>query len=251
MNRLIVSLALAAIFSFPHAALAGSPSDESYSDLAEYSGSISDKYNIGMTLIWANGSSHVTGVYFYDRYLKDIKITGTFTAEHTFELDAYDDSGEVTDTFIGSCGQSQGGCQLLTGKWHKKNSNESLPFTLNIEYAGGTGTLDHRYAGVNDDRIIENAAQKFWHAIKDDNRQVVASLIQYPFECKTHEQKIIRVHNQQQFLSRYEDIITTDVKLGILTGVPHHMFSNYRGVALSRGVVWLNTNGKVFEINPR
>lgn len=237
-------------------AFAGCPGDWFKSDsIVNYSGSIADKYDIGMTLIFDGDS--LNGVYYYDKYLQDIKVKGTFTGPRKFELDASDASGNVTDTFTGTFPEhdnriGNGGpleCEVMVGQWHRKSDGKDFPFYVIIDDAG-VGTLDHRYrnAGAEDDRKIETAAQAFSHAVRDGDKKVVASLIEYPFEFYPDKKKKIKIKTSEQFISRYDDIVTPRVKEEILAAVPHNMFNKYSGIMMGSGVVWFNADGRVISI---
>lgn len=223
--------------------------------LVDYSGSIANKYDIGMTLVFDGNS--LKGVYYYDKYLKNINVSGRFTGNREFELHTYDHAGNMTDTFIGTFPKydarfgngSPLECEVMIGQWHRKSDGVSYPFYLSIDNAVA-GTLSHRYsgAGAKNDKKIEAAVQAFWYAIKTGNKQEAASFIEYPIAFDRGSEKALYIINKEQFISRYAEIITPRIKSEILYAVPHNMFNNYEGVMLGNGVVWFNADGRVISI---
>ncbi len=65
-----------------------------------YHGKIANKYAITMNLIFKGNK--VSGTYQYDKYAKDIEITGTIDAKKNIKLDEFDvKTGKQTGKFVG------------------------------------------------------------------------------------------------------------------------------------------------------
>jgi len=154
--------------------------------VAIYDGTIGTTANIRMVL--SSSGNELKGVYFYTRYLKDIRIGGNVKDLRTVLLKEYDPAGRVTARFIGKFqdrdprGQLQGplGCEVITGTWEAVDSARQMPFYLqqSSEFRGEVGDL----YGRDNDELVNRGAQRFQTAVIAGDESAVAALILYPID---------------------------------------------------------------------
>lgn len=238
--------------------------------LSSYQGYIGDSYRAEMTLNSAGSSSadKIEGSYFYVSSLKDIKLTGEIIDETDIRLDELNAKGEVVAHFKGHFpeydpdpqghrpGQSfrphfsgKLTCEVIVGIWQKVGSPQKLPFIFASAGSVG-GTPEHRYAvaGVSNDAKINRNAYRFWEAVKHKDKEMVASLINYPITVKLPAGRR-RLLGARDLIANYDDLFSVEYRKAILNAVPHNMFANSQGVMLGDGVAWFGVNGKIIALN--
>lgn len=223
--------------------------------LKNYTGSIHEKYPIGLTLSFAGDA--LEGVYYYTRHLKDIRIVGAMRNGRDVELNELDSNGKVVAVFKGSFQRwdPRGGfsgnlaCEVITGNWQKVGSSEILPFYVRLENSTG-GTLTNRYgvAGATDDSLVEKNAQSFWRGVQNEDRKTVAQLIHYPIMVKL-DGKYQSIKDESELLQYYDKIFSKRYKDAIAKAIPHNMFVKYSGIMLGGGEVWFGADGKVITLH--
>lgn len=227
--------------------------------LYDYTGDLDGNILIGLTLYQRNGQK-LAGSYFYKRYLKDIPVTGEFTAESEFTLREKDAQGKVAGVFKLYFAEKDPRHKLnsnapltidvLTGTWTSADGKKILPVYLALAQILPGAEQGHRYrvAGAEDDAVIERHAQAFCRAVGKGDRQAVASAIHYPL-AYTLNGKRAKATDEQQFLSNYNRIFTPRFLARIRAGVPHNMFARDQGITLADGAVWFDEQGRVFALN--
>ncbi len=237
--------------------------DPNIEALRNYSGDINEKYKIGMTLII--DGDQVEGVYFYTRYLTDIKISGHIYYGNRIRLAEYDEQDNVRAMFDGEFlahtdqdprnrfgGRSYDlHREILVGQWKRVDSDHAMPFYLgnsSITYRK-KGEPRYAVAGAVDDELIHKRARRFRNAVRDDDRPTVAESMLYPGALRISDDDIRDINNEREFLEHYDKIFTPAFRQIIGNSVPHNMFVKYSGIMLGNGEVWFDHNGKVFHIN--
>ena len=84
------------------------------------------------------------------------------------------------------------------------------------------------------------------HAVKQDDRKKVASMVRYPLTVSGGKRRTIRT--RAQFVSGYAGIITGAVKQSVLNQDPECLFGNDRGAMIGRGSVWFEERPAGFAI---
>ncbi len=87
------------------------------------------------------------------------------------------------------------------------------------------------------------AAEKLQVALKNNNRQVVADLIQYPLN---YSKPLPSIKNSKEFLKHWDEFFDAD-NIKIVLAAKAEEFGSH-GVSLSDGIIWFN-NGRVTSIN--
>jgi hypothetical protein len=236
-------------------------SDEKGEWLVNYTGDIDGKYKIGMTLVYHG--NNIQGVYFYNKYLKDIKLSGEILKGNTMRLDEYDNQGNPTAVFDGrfieyanqdprkryGASPSKLDKEVIVGTWTRITDRKRMPFYLSIDNATYLRKGEGRYAkaGVDDDSIIEQSAQAFWKSVKSNNKTEVSKLISYPINVKI-DGNSRKIKDKDEFLDIYDKIFTPSFKRKVQQSIPHNMFVKCSGVMLGNGEIWFGSDGKVIAI---
>ena len=90
----------------------------------------------------------------------------------------------------------------------------------------------------------------FVAAIKADDRKAVAKLVKYPLR---QEYPIPYVHNEKEFLQRFDQIFDKD----LCARIAHSSIAKdwtavgWRGIMLDRGLLWLDQGGTLIAVNYR
>jgi hypothetical protein len=222
--------------------------------LSRYDGTVG-RFRVRMTLALDGGA--VTGIYFYASQLKDINVRGTIIAGSKLVLDEVDSADKVVARFDGTfptsdpehhfAGPLQ--CEVITGMWHKTDSNEELPFYLTLTDAIA-GDLHHQYAsaGVENDDVVNRGAWRFWDAVKRGDRKTAASVIDYPITVGRGTQCKITIHNSGELLKNYDRVLSP-LRDAIAGDLPRAMFVHDELMALAGGHVWFGADGKVAALN--
>lgn len=224
--------------------------------LWNYDGAINEKYRIRMTLVF--GAGEIDGVYFYGSQLRDLRLKGRIEQGSRLFLEELDATGKVTGRIEGQFvtrdpkgryGDSELACEVIVGTWSKPDGTGRMPVYLSME--GGTaGALSRRYAslGVRDDEIVHRGAQKFWRAVRSDDRATVAASIRYPIRVML-DGKPVRLKGPDELLARYEAIFTPKYREAIAKGLPRNMFVRDEGAMLGSGEVWFGADGRVTALS--
>ena len=255
--RLRGYLACGLLALMPVAALAGCNRNEP-DTLSNYDGTLGDKTRVRMTLVFHG--EQVEGLYFYASWLKDIPLKGRIVGGSTLELDELDASGKPVARFEarfpeqdprGRYGASKLECEVIAGTWRKLEGGAAVPVYLSGS-DGTIGTLTHRYApaGASDDALVHRNAQRFWEAVKRDDRKGVAATIAYPLRVNLAAGKARRYRNASALLADYDTLFTPRLRESIANAMPRNMFVRDQGIMLGSGEVWFGPDGKVIVINP-
>ncbi|MFM8516612.1 MAG: hypothetical protein ACKODA_01820 [Nevskiaceae bacterium] len=224
--------------------------------LWNYDGAINEKYRVRMTLVF--GAGEINGVYFYASQLRDLRLKGRIEQSSKLVLDELDPAGKVTGRieaqFVtrdprGRYGDSELACEVIVGTWSKPDGTGRMPLYLSMD--GGTaGALNRRYAaiGVRDDEIVHRGAQKFWRAVRSDDRAAVAASIRYPIRVML-DGKPVGLKGAEELLARYDAIFTPAYREAIAKGLPRNMFVRDQGAMLGSGEVWFGADGRVTAVS--
>ncbi len=87
----------------------------------------------------------------------------------------------------------------------------------------------HRY------REVIDALQK---AVANDDAAGVATLVRYPLKLRIGDRQVI-VKTPQQFVARYPQLMTPDIRKAIVATSYRAVFVNYQGVMLGHGQAWI------------
>jgi|HigsolmetaAR201D_1030396.scaffolds.fasta_scaffold00149_24 hypothetical protein len=81
--------------------------------------------------------------------------------------------------------------------------------------------------------------EKLQKAVQADDRQAVASMVEYPFAAHVNG-KAVKIRDAKHFVDDYTKIITPKVKEAILGQRYADLFANWQGVMIGDGEVWFS-----------
>ncbi|MGX9985910.1 hypothetical protein [Soonwooa purpurea] len=84
-------------------------------------------------------------------------------------------------------------------------------------------------------------------AFKNKNIKEISSFFEYPLY---RDYPIPKIKNQKEFISRFEQIFDNNLIQKITTSkIEDWNEIGWRGIALKNGIIWINSEGKIFAIN--
>ncbi|WP_127531278.1 hypothetical protein [Paenibacillus kobensis] len=111
-------------------------------------------------------------------------------------------------------------------------------------------------AGITDPTAFNQMFAKVQTAIAADDRKAVAALALYPIRVNYSEEKSEQVNNAEQFIAKYEQIITPPVKEALRQQKPGELFVNAKGVMAGAGQMWFGATAStpqrygIIAVNP-
>lgn len=145
-------------------------------------------------------------------------------------------------------GDSPLNCEVITGT--RDTWAGEAAFDL-AEDSEGAGPLEHRYAvmGVTNDRTIDQAAWRFWNAMRRGDRRAVSALLDYPLTVRTATGNVV-LRTPGDAIANFWRVFTPATRQAIDRSVPALLSANSEGAMLGNGVVWFNAQGRVSAVNP-
>jgi hypothetical protein len=77
------------------------------------------------------------------------------------------------------------------------------------------------------------------NALKNDNRQAIASMVNYPLRTTLHH-KNIRIRDRRELLSHFNEIFDSGVRCAISNSTDEDVWGNWQGFTIRRGEVWFD-----------
>ncbi|MGG4494258.1 hypothetical protein [Brevibacillus reuszeri] len=84
-------------------------------------------------------------------------------------------------------------------------------------------------------------------AVKKGDKHLVAKKMKYPLRVNKEGQSRF-VHDEQQFLTEYDQLLTSKVKQALLQQNVADTFVNAQGVMVGDGEIWLGQFGNQFGV---
>ena len=202
---------------------------------------------IGMTLVLANGEVRPGSHYFYQKYLKDIPLTGTVGNEivlhepggGTFTLHA--EGGDATP-------QDLENSTSLRGAWN--GGGKTFPATLGL---GSIATFapGHRYADASDvsDAAFEAQVQGFTAGIMAGDRAAAMRHVAFPLRVNTGEGHFFTVETPAQLDAAWPRVFSAAWIAALAKEPPHDMGTIQDQVALGAGLAFFDRKGKLSIVN--
>lgn len=199
---------------------------------------------IGMTIL-RRGNDLKGGHYFYQKYLKDISLTGAVQGSN---ITLNEPNGAFHLHFIGN--GSEHGEPLnfensvgMNGTWTTADSRRSYPVSLSgayeVDYSG------RRYAQVTDDSdaAFEKRVQACFHATLAGDKNTVLRLIGYPLSVNLPNGRRKIFKNSNQVLAAWNSVFTSALIAKLSRDLPHDMFVHNGEAMLGDGEAWFDAKG--------
>jgi hypothetical protein len=194
------------------------------------------KANIQLSLYcFENGQ--LKGNYCYYKYETKIQLIGQLTGDHISITEMV--NGKPNGHFEGRVFTDT--LDRFEGIWTDRSNNKSIAFALTIKSICGTDYV-HRYSdfyGTDDD--VEKFMTHVKAAVLSSDKEWLANHIYYPLKTTLHKNKRITIKNKKQFIGYFDQIIHQEYKKKIKSFCVCNMFTNYQGVMLGNGEIWITS----------
>ncbi|HEY0334285.1 MAG TPA: hypothetical protein VGC74_11310 [Stenotrophomonas sp.] len=94
-------------------------------------------------------------------------------------------------------------------------------------------------SNLGDHVRYQSVIQHLQSAVAAGDAAQVASLAQYPFVVEIAG-KSVELKSEKEFVARYQDFMTPDIRDAIVQTRYADLFVNYKGVMFGRGQAWIN-----------
>ncbi len=129
--------------------------------------------------------------------------------------------------------------ELLEGTYTSSKNEAETPFTLARSHTIGI-TLETRYPlTTSNTEDVEEFVRKIKKYVKEDNKEGLAELINYPIRVHINGTKVT-INNAEEFEQNYDDIMNAEFKEKISNSFTKYMNSNYMGIMIGNGQMWFD-----------
>jgi uncharacterized lipoprotein NlpE involved in copper resistance len=201
----------------------------------DYQGTINNNISIQMSIYPLE--NEIVGTYFYEKQKKEIKLQGK-AGENSIILYEYDEAGNNTGIFQGRMNT----IDKIEGTWISADGKSIFPFTLTLKSIIFSAKYGKRYAlAINNasDQDVENYVRKIQNYIEHDNKEQLAEQTIYPITVKING-KATEIQDKVDFINKYDEILYPEYKKVIINAFTKYLFTNYQGVMLGNGEMWIN-----------
>lgn len=91
-------------------------------------GSINNSYPITARFHVNSTDNEVSGVYWYDKTMKEITLSGAIVEDGSYAITEYNAENEITGFFYGKIENGK-----FSGTWENKDHSKSMPFNLTVD----------------------------------------------------------------------------------------------------------------------
>jgi hypothetical protein len=117
--------------------------------------------------------------------------------------------------------------------------------------SSNSGTSAKRYTHLlGSDKALESFIVTIKKAIANNDKMWIADHLFYPVRVRISEKSTLAIKNKNQLLLQYDKIFTPAMKQKISSTFSFNLFSNYQGVMLGDGQLWVNNGLNGTEKNP-
>jgi hypothetical protein len=193
----------------------------------QYEGSLGES-RIGMTII-RDGNQIEGGHYFYQKFLRDIPITG-FMKDSQITLD---EAGTGTFHLHFAGNGSEGGQPLdfansigMEGTWTSADGRRTYPVSLRGTLIRGGTDNGHRYGDVTreTDAEFEHRVQSLLRAVLAGDESTAVRFISYPMSANLPNGGTKSFRNPSEVLAAWNDVFTPALLMKLRNDLPHDMF---------------------------
>ena len=201
---------------------------------------------IGLSVI-REGNNIKGGHYFYQKFLRDIPISGSMKNSHVTLIE--EGGGAFSLDFVGN--GSEGGMPLdfensigMDGTWTSKDGIH----TYDVSFRGTTiRNLDDRprYADVtkDSDTEFEKRVQSLIGAVLRGDKTVAVRLISYPLTVNGPKGEHRRMRSSIEVLSAWNTLFTPVMIGKFEEALPHDMFVHQGMAMIGNGAAWFDDRG--------
>ncbi|MFF2482320.1 hypothetical protein [Paenibacillus sp. NPDC058071] len=125
----------------------------------------------------------------------------------------------------------------FSGQVMGNTHSNTLP-TAAAAAAAAVSNNPYYVAGIDSSEEFTTYFSKLQQAVKDGDSKSVADLISYPLRVNKSG-KSFMIHSKEQFVQKYNRIITTEVKEKLLAQKADNVFVNWKGIMVGDGELWI------------
>jgi len=105
--------------------------------------------------------------------------------------------------------------------------------------SGASAQADNPYevAGVEDPAAFEQMFSSLQKAVADNNQEEAAKYVLYPLRVNGGKEALT-IQDKDDFVAKYDQIFTEEVKKALADQKPREMFVNDKGVMAGDGQIW-------------
>jgi len=111
----------------------------------------------------------------------------------------------------------------------------SSTYSLEIKQDEGK----YRLADIENDRVFEKWFKNLQLLITQNQREKVANLVHYPLNIILDKREM-KIKSKKEFLSKYNSLITSEVKKVIVSQKIRNLTVTSEGVMIGTGQMWIN-----------
>jgi len=134
------------------------------------------------------------------------------------------------------------------GSWLVNARSKTIFFILTLKSSCYATTFEHRYSnffGSDDD--IEDFMKHVKNSILNNDKEWIANNIRYPITTTINGEKLIKIENKSQLIDNFDNIFYQEYKENIKSFCTCNLFSNYKGIILGKGQIWIDNIPKSNE----
>ena len=202
----------------------------------------------------------VDGAYYPEHSDQVLKLQGEMHDGRSLHLDVKGPAGshhavidatfQETDARASYAPGTRLKCEALVGTW-REDGKSAVPLYLGLDSGDGGGAVGHVYQelGVDDDRVVDAAVQRFQAAVANGQKRVVAAQVRFPLTVDGGKRHLV-LKSQRDLIQHYEAIFTADFRRRIVADYGRVLFVRNADVMLGRGEVWFDRKMRVIALQP-
>ena len=200
-----------------------------------------------MTVV-RDGNRIEGGHYFYQKFLKDIPITGS--AERSLIVLTEPGGGIFHLHFVGN--GSAGGRPLdfensvgMDGTWASADGTRTYTVSLRGTTIHERGWDGHRYSDITkeDDIAFERRVQSLLSAVLRGDKTSAVRFVSYPLLVNFPNHTNKKFRNSAAVLAAWNDLFTPAMMTELQRALPHDMFVHNGMAMIGNGEAWFDDKG--------
>ena len=181
-------------------------------------------------MIYRNGN-RLTAYYILKNDQTEYILTGSYNriTQH-FKLSDNDKTIMLSGTI--HLDTESGDHYILAGNYYSAGSDMESDFNLIPAWGLGGEGKDSIYQDLGYDTAqVEEFTDHVIQLVRTDDKHRLSQLMSYPLSVVVEGEPIL-LNNEQDFLARYDDVMTADFKASIVNSFNRYLWGNYNGIQL-------------------
>lgn len=181
-------------------------------------------------MIYRNGNS-LTAYYIFKNDQTEYILTGSYNRiTRHFKLSDSDKTIMLSGTI--HLDTESGDHYILAGNYYSAGSDMESDFNLIPAWGLGGEDKESIYQDLGYDTAqVEEFTDQVIELVRADDKQRLSQLMSYPLSLLVEGEPIL-LNNEQDFLARYDDVMTADFKASIVNSFNRYLWGNYNGIQL-------------------